>query len=402
NIFGLFFGLLTLITSADIWLSGQYAQLDTSITFFLTLSLFSLLYYTQKKKAFLLNIAGISWSLAVLSKGQPAIIIIFPLIYLFLAKRLSLKEILRFILAAGVILIPWIILLEIYFGFFKVISIFTKFAASSSLIEYIHIKAPIFWYARWWFDTFQPGFVLFAAFLIKDLRLKNFDYKKLTLLTYIIPSFILFSLSENKIWWYVLPLVPAVAFYIYISVSDYLERKKFGSINISIITILIALPIFFQGTNKIVMAYGIGILAVSYIILMILNFKFLSKVSEFILISSFLVSLYFFNSHFSKIVPYHYNTKPVAQYFTSLPGRKCLWIYDMPVETALFYSNVGEILSLTKTVQLLPRCMNYLITPSIIEDQDLTYFDDTRMLNLKDRNVIFQKGSMKLVNLEPE
>lgn len=51
-------GLLTLFTSSDLWLSSQYAQMDTAISLFLFLSLLTLIFYCSERKNFLIFLSG--------------------------------------------------------------------------------------------------------------------------------------------------------------------------------------------------------------------------------------------------------------------------------------------------------------------------------------------------------
>ena len=401
SVHAFFIGLLSLITSADLWLSSQYAQLDTSLTFFLFLSLVTLLVYMQKRELTLLIVSGLSFALAILSKGQPAAIFIFPLLFLILAKKLTVKEFIRFCLWVLVILLPWFILLEVYFGFARVAEIFWKFAASSSMTEFSHIKAPVFWYLRWWWDSFRPGWTLFLALFIFDLLRKSFSWERQVLLSYIFGGFILFSLSVNKIWWYVLPLIPAISYYIYLSAGDYLKKNKSGLVNLSAIIFLASLPILITASNKVTILYGFAVTSLSLIFLR-LNLSILSKFREALIVISILFSLLALYRHFPAVVPFHYNTKPVALYFASLPGEKCLWVKDMPAETAIFYSNAGETPLLEQDSALIPNCTNYLITPLNIRDVPITYTFRGKVYNLADQEILYQTGTMKLIRLHPK
>ena len=397
-------GTLSLITSADLWLSGQYAQLDTSFTFFLFLSLLLLIKYCEKKKNIFIVISGLSFSLAVLSKGQPAIIYIFPLVLLYFMKKITLRDILKFGASTAIILLPWFLLLEIYFGFAKILTIFTKFAASSAIFEYSHIKAPIFWYIRWWWDSFRPGWTLFLAFLALDFysagfKLQNLSWKKLTLLGYIFGGLVLFSLSVNKIWWYVLPLVPAVSFYVYTSAYDYLKINQAKLVNLSLSIVLISVPIFLTETNTVTLIYGILLTFLTFFIL-IKEIKLPKKISTSVFLTSLVFSLFVFFLNFPKIVPYHTNTKFVAEIYKGLPGKKCLYLLDIPPETALFYSNAGEIIPLTEKKELFPDCDNFLITPSDITKSKIIFYLKGKPYNLLNQEIIFQKDNMKLIKLQ--
>ncbi len=392
-------GMLMLMTSYDLWLSSQYAQLDTGLTVFLFASLLSLITYCEKRRLPFLIISGISFALAVLSKGQPAVIFAFPLCALFLLKKLSRKEILIFIASASTLLVPWVlallILLKIELSEF--LRIFFGFGFDSTQRN-IHHEAPIFWYSRWFWESLRPGWTLFLIFLTFDIFKGSLSWKKKTLLSYILGSFLIFSLQTNKIWWYVLPIVPSLAFYIFLSTSDYLQRYPKRLVALAFVIFLSSLPIFLKASNTTVMVYGFIITILS--VLLLINDKLpklalLVKKKEVLFITSVTLSLAFFYTHFPKIVPYHKETKAVASYFATIhEEKKCLWIYDMPTEAALFYSNAGEIKALnfeeTKT-QLFLECDKYLITAAEITDPEFWY--------LPKKELLFQKGKIKLIKL---
>lgn len=399
HVFAFIIGLLSLLTSYDLWLSSQYAQLDTGLTVFLFASILSLLAYCEKRKLPFLITSGICFALAVLSKGQPAVIFAFPLCALFLLKKLSRKQMLIFIASASILLIPWVItllvLLKIELSEF--LKIFFGFGFTSTQ-QYAHHEAPIFWYARWSWDSFRPGWTVFLILLTFDIFKGNLSWQKKTLLSYILGGFVIFSLQANKIWWYMLPLITAVSFYIFLSVSDYLKRYPKRLLNLAIILVVGSLPIALKASNTTVMAYGFVVTVVSTLVLINENLskqELLLKRKDWLFIAAVFLSLAFFYTHFPKIIPYHKETKAVASYFATIPEKKkCLWIYDMPTEAALFYSNAGEIKALnfeeTKSTLFL-QCNKYLITAAEINDKEFWY--------LPKKELLFQKGKIKLIKL---
>lgn len=390
----LFVGLLVLLTSGDLWLSSQYAQLDTGLTVFLFLSLTCLIYYCQVKKWPFLLLAGISLAMSILSKGQQAVIFLFPLIFLLLTKRLTIKEGGKLLLTTLLILLPWLILVHIKFGLINFVKIFSQFAIFSATAQYLHHQAPIFWYVRWFWESFRPGWVVFLALTFLDIVSRRLDWRKQTLLSYIFGGLLFYSLAVNKIWWYVLPLLPVVAFYIVLSVKDFLKQKKPALFRLSAVLILASLPIFLKSSSTTAVIYGVLITATAIVLLKnnwldkILNEKW----QKWFFVLAIIFSLTVFYSQFPKIVPYHQHTKEVAQYFASLSGRKCLWILDMPVESALFYSSAGEIRPLNEGADLPTNCHNYLITPSS---------DTDKIKKMAPKNtLLLQKEEMKLYRLD--
>lgn len=396
--------LTSLLTTSCLWLSSMYAQLDTGLTFFLFLAVASLIIFCQNKSHKYLVISALSLALAVLSKGQPAVIFIFPLLFLGLTKKMAMKELLKFIGIVGLVIGPWLFLLSFKFGLVNIVKIFTGFAVSSAIVEYLHHHAPIFWYSRWWWDAMRPGWTLFLALFAYDLIHKNFNLRKNILLSFVIGGFIFWSINQNKIWWYVLPLVPAISFYIFLSSSEYLKQNANRIINLSLVTLVASLPIFLGASNKVVMLYGILITLICAGLLLskkIEKIKILIKAKNVLLFLTVVASLSLFYLRFPQIVPYHRNTKEVASYFDKLPWKKCLWFKNMPPEAALFYSNAGEMFTLTDGVNLFPRCSNYLITPDDIFSDQSSYFLQGKMYYLKDQKIVLQKGNMKLIKLLP-
>lgn len=382
-------GFISLLTSSDLWLSSQYAQLDTGITFFMSISLFSLIVFAEVRKKIFLQISGLSLALSVLSKGQPAVLLILPLLYLVVIKKLKLKDLLRFVIYASIILVPWVTYLTVRFGLKDVVEIVPGFSLAA---PYIHQKAPVFWYLRWFWESLRPGWTLFLALTLFDMLNRKIDWKQKTLLVYIFGALLILSLQTNKIWWYALPVIPSIGIYIYLSFYNYIKSR----INViaPIVTILASMPVFLKATNTAVMVYGI---IITIVLTIILKSKISLKTSNIQLVYSLflvatVISLASFYNRFPNITPYHQNTKYVATFYKHLPGRNCLWAFDMPTEAALFYSNAGEINLMNEQSSLGLHCKHYLITPSP-EDK----LPDLK--GLQHKQVILQQGDMRLFKI---
>ena len=404
NVTALTIGLLALITSADLWLSSQYAQLDTGLTFFLFLSLLSLITFAETKKNGYLKVSGISFALAVLSKGAPAVIFGIFLLFLLIYKKISRKDILKFIIYSFIILIPWITLISIQFGFKNVIEVFSKFALTSSSVPFIHIQAPIYWYIRWWFEALRPGWVLFLSLVAFDVIRRNLDWKKVTLLAYIFGSLIFFSVPVNKIWWYVLPIMPAMAYYIFLSASNLLRKYPEKIVNLSLIIVLASLPIFLNTSSKIGLLYGIILTGLSFLILVIPISTLIPAIRQLaegihkiIFLLATFYALFAFYSHFPEIKPYAKNVKEVSLEFKDLKieGKKCLWVDHLPLEAVLYYSNAGQVNELNQQSLdsiLYKSCINnFLITPLDINDKDFSF--------IPKKELVYKKGRMNLLRL---
>ncbi len=390
NFLALAVALLALITSYDWWLSAQMAHLDTAVALFTGLSVFLLIIFAQNKNKLLLPLAGLSLALAILAKGQPAVIFLFPFVYLLLVKKISPKEGLTLLATTLIVLLPWIISfdkllgpgswLKTYFGRYVSSPASTKIGGGDPTQA-----APIFWYLRWWFDSLRPGIFLFGAFFLLDLVKRELSWQKIALLAYIFGGFGLFSYAKSKVWWYVLPIIPALSFYLYLAVTDYLKERKHGLVNLSLAILIASLPLFLFRSNTISLTYGLSTTALvflilklpitDYLLLITRKKKLFSDLALSLLPTlSFLISLTLFYLHFPAPTPNHLETKSVGQFFQTLPHPKCLWVEeDFPYEAILYYSKVGQLDYLDDDSILNPACQNYLATDKDLESLNLLY-----------------------------
>lgn len=373
EIMGFFLGLTCLVTSVDLWLSSQYAQLDTGLTAFLFIALLSLITYVESKQEKFLILSGISFSLAILAKGQPAIVLLPAVLFLIVSKRLSWKSFLRFSIYSAILLVPWVLYVGSKFGLLLFLETFGGFSFTTVRLDVAHHKAPFIWYVRWWWETLRPGWTLFLAFLAIDFFSKSIDWKRWTLIVYVLGNFIWLSALSDKLWWYVLPLVPAVCFYVYLSSSKYISKNS-KLVNIALCVVIASRPPLFGATNTIAMFYGIVFTILVVLLLTVFKFsnaKFGRVTSgivrnisyrEILFVGAIWFCLFSFYTRFPKIIPYHYSIKPVSTYFSLLPEPKCLWVYDIPAISVLFYSESIETYPFTAGAKPYGHCSNYLIT----------------------------------------
>lgn len=386
-------GLLCLLTSSDLWLSSQYAQLDTAMSFGLFGACLSLIYFCQSKKEKYLYLAGVLFGVAILSKGQPAIILGFPILYLLISKRLRWDELVKFGLVAIAVVSPWFIYLCGKFGLASVMKVFVGFAFTSATVNEVHHLAPFFWYARWWWVTMRPGWTLFLVLFLIDLTSRSLDWKKKTLLVYIFGSLAVFSLPSNKLWWYVLPLIPAIAFYIFLSLNDLL-KKKGSLVSLALAIFLLSRPPASDVSNRVGIFYGVVYTFVA--LYMMTGLRTLlaglpipkSSVGvitpRILFVMAVFFSLVVFNIRFPQVIPYDWGIKPVATYYSTLDEPKCLWILDIPPESALYYSNAGEVHAFIKNKPIFGHCQNFLMA--------------SRELCIGTK--IYQEGNMNLFDLD--
>lgn len=388
----LFSGLLLLMTSSDLWLSSQYAQLDTGITLFLFLSLLFLLLYCQKKRSIFLSLTGISFGLAILSKGQPAVIFLIPIFFLFFQKRLTFSEILRLFTITLVTLSPWLLYIFFNFGLNNFISAFFGFAFTSVTQTDIHQQAPFFWYIRWFWESLRPGWTLFLALLFLDIFHRRLVWEKQVLLIYIAGSLLILSIPTNKIWWYTLPLLPPMALYLYLSLTDYIQKSYTRLFFVGIAILVASMPFALRGTNTNALLYGITITAV---VIGILDNRFFTPTRTkaalcAVFLLSITISFYYFALRFPKIVPYHLGVRRVSRYFALLPGRKCLWAKDIPLETALFYSNAGEILILNKESVFGKHCKHYAIVHEEYPGEYIKELEGKKQIYKRNKIILYE------------
>lgn len=371
---------VSLIFSFDLWLSSQSALMDTALTFFLTIAFLSLIKALKVKKSKYFYLSGIFWGLAILSKGQPAVIFIFPIIYLFLTKKIFLKNIFQIFLPVFLIVFPWMFLTINKFGLNNFLEGFFNFAKNRAIVQDTTQIAPFYWYLRWWFESSRIALVLFSALFIYDLLNKKLTFEKKIVLSYFLPSFLFFSLAKNKVWWYVMPLLPIISLYIHFSVLDFLKRKEEKSFNLVIIVFLSSLPIFYHQRNYVALIVFCFYVFLSYFILNLeikINKNF-SKILTYIFLTLPLI-VFLFN--FPKVQPTYPEVKKIGEYYQKLPQPKCLYVENMPYESALFYTDAKEI-NYLKTKPINKNCQNYLLTP-----------------NDKNQQLLFKSNRLKLYRL---
>jgi len=364
--------VLPFLTSSDWWLSSQSALMDTTLTFYLFLAFIFILKYLEKKNNKLLFFSGLSLGGAILSKGQPAVIFIFPLIFLMFTKKINLKELLIILISAGLTILPWFAYSIYKFGLNNFLGSFLGFASTRALVDDLSQVAPFYWYGRWWLESFRLGWIILITLISYDLIKRNFTYKKSLIIFYFISSFILFSISKNKVWWYVLPLVPVCCLYIGESIKSILKKDPSKLFNLSLIISVISIPIVYKVSNKISFLYGIILIILS---IFILNQKI--KIMKLFVNIFFLISLIFsltiFLINFPVISPTYPELKQIGEYYQKLPQPKCLYIQSMPYEAALFYSQAEEIKYLVEDVKFNKSCNNYLITPENLDKLELIF-----------------------------
>jgi 4-amino-4-deoxy-L-arabinose transferase-like glycosyltransferase len=358
---GLMTGLIIMVCSYDWWMSAQMAHLDTALSFFLFFSLVFLLAFEKKRKTIFLILSGVGAGLALLSKGQIAALMFFPLAFLFLKKRIKMREMLIWGLSLFLITSGWFLVFIFKYGWSRWAGIYLmEMLSHRALIQDLSQKAPGYWYVRWWLDSLRPGWILFLIFSFYDFFRKRLNTEKLVLLSYILGGLLLFSISKNKVWWYVLPLIPALAFYVAIGVKDYLSDKKSGLLNLGLLFFLASYPAVLFSTDRQIAIYGAMILGFGFLILVLpLKLK-TKKIEKMVFILALAFSYYFFQGHFPINSAGYPESKEIGSYFQSLEGEKCLWVEGVAYEGLMYYSRAGEINYYEGKKK--KGCVNYLVS----------------------------------------
>lgn len=369
---GAIFPMLALITSSDWWLSSQSALMDTSLSFFLFIAFVFLLAFIEKKRKSLLVFSGASLGLSILSKGQPAVIFAFPLLFMLVTKKLSFKQALILLGSAGAVIAPWAIAIISKFGFENFIGTFLGFAKARSTVGDTTQLAPVYWYVRWFIESFRLGFLLFLTLVVTDFVEKRISYKKILILFYFFSSLALFSLSKNKVWWYVLPLVPVVALYVHESVLGIIKIDKNKLFNLSIIVLLLSLPLFYGASNTVALSYAVLLVGLSFMV-MRLKIKLKSLYVNILFMVTIIFSLFMFYLRFPTISPTYPEVKTMGEYYQKLPQPKCLYLQSMPYEAMLYYSRAEEVNYLDENTKLIKGCDSYLITPDKINESNIVH-----------------------------
>lgn len=378
-----------ILASSDLWLSGNYAMLDTTLTFFVTASILALLtsQETKKNKKYYV-LSGLMAGLAILSKGQQAAIQAFPVLFLILARKISLSAFVFWYMGLSAIVLPWFTMASIKFGFYEVFSIFVLgFVKSRATVVDATQKAPIFWYLRYWFDSFRPGIFVFVAVLMQDIASKTLNIRKLTMLSFIFGTIFLYSVMSNKVWWYVMPAIPIMILYIAELLDENIRRWKGVNWALLLTISLASLPFLMYKSNTIVLVYGFGVILLGLLFIRFLNSNKYPSFLQYAIPITIFVTLGFFYIRFPLIAPTYPEAKEMGEYYQKIPGNnKCLFIAGMPYESVLFYSKANGIEYFLDGKSDVESCYEYLISEKSIN---------------KDLPPIFTSGRLKLFRLSP-
>ncbi len=229
---------LSLTLSMQFFANSQYASPEVPFTFFITLSLTLWLFYYRRRLGFLLPLAFLSSSSAMLVKGPVGFILPAGVVFLYLLltdPRELLK--LRYYLLSLLALI-----LGLWWHAYQLITkgnLFWQVFYSEHFARLHKEKAPFYYYLIDLNVSFLPYSFLFFFALLWLL----FKFKREYIFVLVWSGFIygFFSLVGQKIPVYVLPAFPALAVITsgFLFSEDFQPLKKYASLFITTLVLLI-------------------------------------------------------------------------------------------------------------------------------------------------------------------
>jgi 4-amino-4-deoxy-L-arabinose transferase-like glycosyltransferase/O-antigen ligase len=216
-----FISAFVLLTTFHYLYYARAAMLDVTVTFFITASLFLWWLHKEKKTMIFVLLAGVMMGAGIMVKGVigfiPLAVIGLYELYLYIRReqRLSMKmlgQYLLFVLASAAIFVPWHWEMYVRFGQSFIDNYIGYHVLNRATAEIEGKGNPVWWYfivmkvsMRIWFVVLIPAFLLT---LIRSAQKIN---KHVFLLFWSVFIFALFSFSQSKLIWYIIPIYPVAA-----------------------------------------------------------------------------------------------------------------------------------------------------------------------------------------------
>lgn len=215
--------ILILISSIQYYFLSKAVRMDIVLSFFVIFSYYLLFLKLFKEKKGLEIFYGLSLTLALLTKGPVALIWFWavPIIYGLFEKE---KKVFKFIFHPITILLSllpifiWLFLLYNQLGIEPLKEIFLKQTTGRISSSFAH-QRPIYYY----FYSLPLLFFPFSFFLPFSLIRKDIYRESRFLFLWFLVPFIIFSLISGKLIIYLLPLYPAISYFI----SKFLLSEKY-------------------------------------------------------------------------------------------------------------------------------------------------------------------------------
>lgn len=366
--------LLPMIFSYDWWMSSQMAHLDTGLTLFLTLTILTLQELSRKENSRWWLVSIFVW-LAFLIKGQMVIFLIAPLIVSIVLGKADIKKV--FCMGALSTALIVLSLLPIWFsvGVDKWFEVYVLGVLSNRAVQTdMSQVAPVWWYGYWWLFSFRLGVFLFIPLLINDFLNRRIDKDKWIVLSYIIVNFGLMSVMKNKVWWYVMPLMPAISMYIFMALKDLSVDKKLSKILLILIVSMVPLFWGIEIGLKRVVVYSLVVMCINCLIIFG-NVKTI-KLKSFYFIPVVLFGLFYFLKRFPRPSASYPEVKRLLDGVDITDG--CVYVSGMTYEGVMYYSKSGEI-NFWGEKEIDSECHNYLISPNVFEFEKIKEVDRLKL-----------------------
>ena len=227
-----FTSAMILASTAHWLLQSRNGTLDIMAASFITLTLY--FFWRAREKPHLWKFTGLFLGLTFMTKSAVAVI---PLLVMFLFaaleifyersfKKYPFRGFLHFAFCILLLVLPWhLAVYKIHGRAFIDEYFFYHILGRTKGIEG-HAK-PWFWYfvvfqhwARYWYLAFLGAVYLLAGFFVRDGVKKHL--RGFFLFLWFFVTFLVFSVSQSKIQWYIVPIYPATA----LLIGSFIPRRK--------------------------------------------------------------------------------------------------------------------------------------------------------------------------------
>lgn len=227
---------LILLSSFEFIQRSQFGTLDTLLACFMMLSIYSFLSLDKSPNWWYLFWAGFAF--AFMTKFWAALIIPAGLFFALIWEKqliptISQRQFWGGIILALLILLPWHILMLLEHGsiFWERYVIFNLFKRSGSALE--GHQQDIMFYVKFLWRFFSPWVLLIPFSLFAAFRFQQRQSRSLSILlsTFLIVFLGYSIIVQTKLVWYVFPIIPLLAIFIAIWITEaYLQGSSLQQI----------------------------------------------------------------------------------------------------------------------------------------------------------------------------
>jgi 4-amino-4-deoxy-L-arabinose transferase-like glycosyltransferase len=243
-----------LLTFSNFYAYARLGWLDVPLTFFLLGSIyFFMMSEKAKKEKQYAILSGIFFGLALMTKQIAALLIPIIIFFYLLFTRRNLRFLLRkpFVLIVGIgllIFCQWVVLMTLRFGtdFWHIYFYYAIFQRTTTVLEYN--SGGYLFYINHLISTENNFWLILLPFSVAlSLTHAIFKHKKehTLLLVYMAIVLGVFSISQTKLCWYIIPIFPAFALVLGNLLYQLFKRlRAWGFIPISaLIIVLLVAPL---------------------------------------------------------------------------------------------------------------------------------------------------------------